>query len=234
MTEIRVNEMILMRNSLPACLQFLPDPPGRTPEEQSADTTRGHPAGEHEHGAAAAASGASGGDLGPQLRVLPDVHSAKCATAASSAATQMCSSLGCCSCEQHHSCDTPQLPVVPHLHQMCPGNACALPGSAHSTLQCHTPPCPLLLVSQPHLRSPSASSCAQLHPKTSCARLLPASSCAKCLPRIQLFTAAPHPAVAPRRPLAAAGSSCAALSRKSFSSQSPNSSVLLLNTPSRL
>lgn len=35
LTEIRVNEMILMRNSLPACLQFLPDPPGRTPEEQS-------------------------------------------------------------------------------------------------------------------------------------------------------------------------------------------------------
>lgn len=236
LTEIRVNEMILMRNSLPACLQFLPDPPVAPRRSRvltpPAGTQQVNPSTEQLQQLQEPAEVT----WAPQLRVLPDVHSAKCATTASSAATQMCSSLGCCSREQHHSCG----PQTPRSYQLChicarcaqappvPSPAVltppfsAIPPAARSCL-CPRPTCAPLL----HPAVPSCTqktSCAQLLPASSCANLLPASSCSRLLP-IQL-----RPRGAPWRPQVVPAPPCPA----SFSSQSPNSSVPLLNTPSRL
>lgn len=238
LTEIRVNEMILMRSSLPAYLQFLPDPLSGTLEEQSADTTCGHPAGEPELGAAAAASGASGGDLGPgphswvccQMCTvpsgpqLPALLPPRCAPAVDAAAMSTITRVGL-----RHPAAASCAPAVPSLAVLTPPFG-AIPPFAHSCL-C---PCP----TRAPLLHPAVSSCTRN-------QLCPAAL------RIQLFTAAlqpavtsfsPHPAVycgshpaaAPLRPLAAAGGSRAALSRKIFSSQSLNSSVPLLNTAPRL
>lgn len=116
----------------------------------------------------------------PQLRVLPDVHSAKCATTASSAATQMCSSLGCCSREQHHSCG----PQTPRSYQLC-----------HICARCaQAPPVPSPAVLTPPFSAipPVARSC--LCPRPTCAPLMhPAVPSCTQNPAVPSFS--PHPAV---------------------------------------
>lgn len=153
---------------------------------------------------------------------MPAVSAASCAIAASSAATQMCSSCGCCSREHPHlhgphipSCVA--APAVPQL-QLCPPPAVLAP--LFCAINPHTPlPAPASVPAAPRPPAappphPAVPSCAQLRPRGApwrprrlplpqdflCSLLLPGLSPLKNLQSVSkaiVFPSSPHTAILP-------------------------------------